>query len=219
MSINVCEIFESLQGEQPFLGTPMVFLRLYGCNMKCSWCDTKYSWKDDNNKFKEYKIESLIKDLNKYKTRNLYITGGEPLLQETDLKALITTLSRSWNVYIDTNGSIFPSFEFFRRDTNFIVDIKCPSSKENSKEKDNWLSTLENRVWIKCVVASKEDLNYVKKEVIDKINWRQRIILSPMYKANDTDWLKEVWTYCVTYGLNFSFQVHKLVWGKDKKGV
>ena len=114
------EIFFSINGEGLQIGIPMVFIRLSGCNLRCKWCDTKYSWiqKDQKN------LEDIIHEVEKYNTKWVCITGGEPLLQE--IRHIINKLK--YRISLETNGTIYD--DVIKKVDFVSVDIKIPSSGE-----------------------------------------------------------------------------------------
>ena len=121
--MRVNEIFESLQGEGPFAGRPSIFVRLSGCNLNCSWCDSKYHAKGDETTVKE-----VVEQIKSFKTKHIVISGGEPLLQEGELWKLVGALiGKDYTFEIETNGTIdvdFPGAVFII--SNSISSMKTP---------------------------------------------------------------------------------------------
>lgn len=124
MKIN--EIFYSLEGEGAWQGYPTIFIRLSGCNLKCSWCDT------DHAKYEKMDIQKILMEIEKYPSRRIKITGGEPLIQDTKLPFLVKVLKdNGYLVALETNGTIFNWVVFSRVDL-ICMDIKPPSSDVES---------------------------------------------------------------------------------------
>ena len=111
--MKISEIFESIQGEGTNAGKPAIFLRTAECNLKCTWCDTKYTWDWKNfdyaKEVKEISIKEIRRELEQFSNRHLVITGGEPLMQQDDLAELLTFLKPKFYVEIETNGTILPN--------------------------------------------------------------------------------------------------------------
>ena len=121
-SLRVNEIFESIQGESTYAGIPCIFIRLTGCNLRCSYCDTVYAYSEGS----AMSLEEILKRVRGHETRNVCITGGEPLLQE-NISKLINLLKKDlFNVYIETNGS--QNIDILPKGIVRVVDIKCPDS-------------------------------------------------------------------------------------------
>src|SRR5689334_5020919 len=142
-NLKVSEIFDSIQGKGPSTGTPSIFLRLSTCNLKCSWCDTKYTWDwenyDVNKEIKEIDLEEIVKRINQFsKLSNIVITGGEPLLQQDKLVLLLTLLKaknsedkfdyRAYKIEIETNGTIAPKKELVKLTDQWNISPKTSNS-------------------------------------------------------------------------------------------
>ncbi|MFH1788420.1 MAG: 7-carboxy-7-deazaguanine synthase QueE [Candidatus Altiarchaeota archaeon] len=155
--MKVAEIFASIQGEGRFIGEPQVFVRMSGCNMRCTWCDTKYAWEAG----RENSVEEIIGVAESYGLKSVCITGGEPLLQAEELLALIRTLKDDgYKILLETNGSIY-DIQVFNEVDHVALDMKPPSSGEKSDEMI--LSRLRPCDYIKIVVDSGEDFEFAKK--------------------------------------------------------
>ncbi len=224
----VNEIFSSIQGEGPNCGMPAVFVRLQGCNLTCKWCDTKYSWGPEGRVMSVDNVLDLVVVKAK-KTKFVIITGGEPLIQELDVRKLTGKLQElGFRSAIETNGTLAKP-EWWQR-VIWDIDFKCPSSGVKEAFDHSWLDTgWGNRV--KFVVADKRDLGFVEERLtMFEEPLSPTVIVSPMLPANFNantagdgvcminEWLREVWNFCVHYSLRYSLQVHKVVWG-NQKGV
>ena len=132
--MKISEIFESIQGEGNNAGKPAVFLRTAECNLKCVWCDTKYTWDwktyDYSKEVNEMSIKEVRQSLEQFRIRHLVITGGEPLMQQDDLSELLTFLKPKFYVEVETNGTILPNNSlliwliWFRSIFSLILTIK-----------------------------------------------------------------------------------------------
>ena len=161
------KMFETVQGEGPSIGQPAVFMRLQYCNLRCVWCDTKYSWSHDVE-MEEVTLDETVKRLNKFQVRRLVITGGEPLLQMKSIEKLIDRL-KGWVFEVETNGTVMPSPKIIRN-CQINMSPKLSNSKMDKKIRLNneiyrSLSDKKN-VFFKFVVDSAEDIKEVK-ELID----------------------------------------------------
>jgi 7-carboxy-7-deazaguanine synthase len=165
IEIKVSEIFTSFQGEGPYIGTPATFLRLYGCNLNCPWCDTDISTYEILSVDELYEILMTQMGFNNIKL--LVITGGEPTLQMEEVKRLVKELTEDIKIQLETNGSIF----------EYLPEIEYVISPKEDKEKvfENY-HKYEN-VFFKFVITSKEDIDEVisikNKYGYDKTIWLQ----------------------------------------------
>jgi len=159
--MKIIEIFESIQGEGRFIGEPQAFVRMAGCNMRCSWCDTPESWGEG----REMSVEDIMGEVEGKQIKTVCITGGEPLLQVDELRKLIQALKeKKYKIILETNGSIYDE-EVFSSVDSVALDLKPPSSKEESDE--SIMGKLKASDYVKVVVADDTDLAYAKK-IIDK---------------------------------------------------
>jgi 7-carboxy-7-deazaguanine synthase len=229
--MRICEnIFASLQGEGPDAGLPASFIRLQGCNLACTWCDTKYSW---GKEAREMSVDSILSELLAVsKSDFVIITGGEPLLQYLELSQLVDRLLKMhFRIAIQTNGTM-PTPVWWKG-VCWDIDYKCPSSGVKKPFYTDWaLTGSSNR--IKFVVADEQDLIFVEKRLpgLYSTSETPTIVVSPMIPVTSTDtyinpvdrdrltfnWNQKVWAFCVAYRLRYSLQLHKIVFG-NKKGV
>jgi 7-carboxy-7-deazaguanine synthase len=171
--MKVSEMFRSIQGEGKNQGRPCTFIRLAGCNLRCSWCDTGYA-RDGGSEMTAAGIFSRAVEL-----RGLFvcITGGEPLLQGEELLPLVARLSEhGFSIEIETNGTI--DFRRFQEYASVCMDVKCPSSGESSDL--SLLSHLQHDDSVKFVVADYSDCAYAEK-VIRSHPVPAEIFISPVY--------------------------------------
>ncbi len=209
MKIN--EIFYSIQGEGVHIGIPMVFVRFTGCNLRCEWCDTKYAFFEGS----QMNVEEVMKEIKKYRSRWVCITGGEPLLQEEVYTLIYQLLKEEYNILIQTNGSI-SLIDIPCEDTIFInMDIKTPSSKMQDKLLDSNLEILGKKDSIKFVIADEEDYKYMKL-FLKEHEVESEVILQPEGNKNYKELVEKV----LKDRLNVRVlpQLHKLIWG-DQHGV
>ena len=210
--MKVNEIFYSIEGEGIRAGLPCVFIRLYGCNLNCSYCDTRYSC--ENNEYREMSVYEIIEEVKKYKCPNVTVTGGEPLMHE-GIDILLKALKfHNFNVNVETNGSIMPR----ERDILYTVDYKTFSSGMTSyMNKDAFTCLSENDV-IKFVVGSIDDLEQAKA-FIEEIKPRAHIFVSPIFGKIEAS---EIAEYLKNNSLNnwrLQLQMHKYIWKPTERGV
>ena len=203
-NINISEIFYSILGESTYQGLPCAFVRVAGCNLRCSYCDTPYAQKGG----KKYPIEKILSILSKYPTKLIEITGGEPLSQKGVYKLIQELIKRKYKVFVETNGSI--DIDKLSSKVIVIMDIKCPSSSMN--EKMNWenIKKLKDEDEIKFVLQNSKDYLWAK-EVIKKYNLSDRkLLLSPVFGKLSPKVLSE---WILKDGLNakLHLQLHKII--------
>lgn len=214
MQLDVCEIFYSLQGESTFAGLPCIFIRLSGCNLNCTWCDTGYAGQDST----PMEIDRILEKIQTYNCSLVEITGGEPLLQKNTPALASILLENGYQVLVETNGSI--SIHTLPQGCIRILDIKCPSSNEaESFLKDNY-QFLDPDDEIKFVIGTRKDYDYAKSIIHDELSGfsKKKIHLSPVFGHILPEQLAE-WLLEDNLQARLSLQQHKIIWGPDKKGV
>jgi len=168
--MKIGEIFLSVQGEGRYIGRPQVFIRLAGCNLRCGWCDTKRSWKGG----KEMTIKEVMAKAAKFNLKSVCITGGEPMLQKEELRALIALLKRrGYEIVLETNGTLYDKRIFDMVDC-VSCDMKPPSSGERSDER--LLPKLKRKDQVKIIIKDGKDFEYAMK-IVKKA--RIEVILQP----------------------------------------
>lgn len=220
---NIVEKFVSIDGEGPTSGELSTFIRFQKCNLRCSWCDTTYSWNSENIN-EVLSAEEIYKFIKKNKVTNVTLTGGEPLIQD-NIDELLEILSKDdkLRIHIETNGSVnIGNFKERHKRNNiiYIVDFKLPSScMMNNMEMENLKLVSKNDVY-KFVVGSKEDLN-VAYDVIktNELNTKCLVYLSPVFGKIDMDYIVEFMKEHNMNQVRLQAQLHKIIWDKDKRGV
>ena len=213
MSLLVNEIFYSIQGEGPNAGKPAVFLRLAGCNLRCEWCDTKHAL-HANSKL-ETRNSKILKTIRQYPCKHLVITGGEPLLQQSGLKELVSKL-KDYYIEVETNGSIPIKI------SKFIEQINCSPKLKNSKNTPYPLKirSANKKVIYKFVVQNESDLADIRQFIMDNGISGQKVYLMPeglnkKIVQERSKWIIEI---CKKEGYNFSPRLHIMLYG-NKRGV
>ncbi|MGN0143597.1 MAG: putative 7-carboxy-7-deazaguanine synthase QueE [Clostridium sp.] len=220
---NVIEKFLSVDGEGPSSGELATFIRFQNCNLRCSWCDTKYSWnsEDINERLSAEDIYDYIKKNN---VNNVTLTGGEPLIQE-NIDELLDVLNEdeNLNIHIETNGSI--DIEPFKKkhtkgNISYIVDFKLPSSKMTQKMDYNNLKCVEKNDVYKFVIGSMEDLNMAYLIIKDyNLTSRCKVYLSPVSGSIELNTIVEFMKDKNMNKVKLQIQLHKVIWDKDARGV
>ena len=196
IKIKVSEIFTSFQGEGPYIGTPATFLRLYGCNLNCKWCDTDISTYEMLSV--DDVAEILITQMEFNNIKLLVITGGEPTLQMEEIKRLIKELPEDIKIQLETNGSIF----------EYLPEMEYVVSPKEDKEKvfENYYK-YEN-VFFKFVITSQEDIDEVIS-IKDKYGYNKTIWLQGEFSKDDqmADLIRE--NFPRLENVKLSVQTHK----------
>ncbi|EIM62292.1 7-carboxy-7-deazaguanine synthase QueE [Desulfobacter postgatei] len=214
MSLEICEIFYSLQGESTRAGLACVFVRLSGCNLSCSWCDTTYAAVQPVS----MTIDQIVGRVAAFECPMVEITGGEPLIQ-TQTPALISALlEKGFQVLLETNGSL--SIASVDRACIRIMDVKCPSSGEAGSFLLDNLNHMTARDEIKFVVGSRQDYEYaasfIKTHLVN--HPREKVHICPVFEAIELSDLA-AWILKERLGARLSLQQHKIIWDPDLRGV
>jgi 7-carboxy-7-deazaguanine synthase len=221
-SLNVVEIFHSIEGEGIRTGMPVTFIRLAGCNLKCHYCDTQYAQKCTDGE-----LMTIDEIVNKVRFGAVTITGGEPLLHQGPVIELIEKLNNTGHyVNIETNGSvdILPFIFAVRGGRGFFtVDYKCPcSGMEDSMLDSNFIAMDENDV-LKFVVASDEDISCIRHFLTKYPNFKSTIFISPCFGQINLEHLvtevKLLKLKFPRFDIRFQVQLHKIVWSPEERGV
>lgn len=208
--MRVCEIFASIQGESSLAGIPMVFVRLTGCNLRCSYCDTKYAYYEG----KDMNIDEIIQETKKFNLKYVEITGGEPLLQK-EVYELIDRLILHHNVIVETNGSI--SIENLNPKVKIIMDIKTPGSGMSDRNFIDNLKFLKPQDELKFVLTDRNDYDWAKDFIEKHTINTQHILFSPAFGILPAKTLAE-WILKDSLPVRLNLQLHKYIFG-DRRGV
>ena len=150
-TLVVNEVFRSIQGESSFAGRPCTFVRLTGCNLRCTWCDTTYAYAEGRS----WTVGDLVGEVARLGAPIVEVTGGEPLLQPVTFDLVTALCDRGWTVLVETNGTL--PIEPLDRRAVAIMDVKCPSSGEAHRLLEDNLRRLRPRDEVKFVVADEAD--------------------------------------------------------------
>ena len=227
--MQITEIYKSLQGESTYAGLPCVFVRLTGCNLRCVWCDTEYSFyggKKMSAEEVEAEVEALIAP-----GGLVEITGGEPMLQERELVLLMQRLlDSSYKVLLETSGE--RPLERVPAGVVKILDVKCPGSGEGDTFRPENLGTLTPSDEIKFVISDRRDYEFARDFTVmhDLARMVNAVLFSPAFSKEasgardasncllDPQELAE-WILEDNVPARLSLQIHKLIWDPAMKGV
>ena len=227
--MQITEIYKSLQGESTYAGMPCVFVRLTGCNLRCSWCDTEYSFYGG----KKMTPEQVFDEVERLSSTAglVEITGGEPMLQERELVPLMQRmLECGYQVLIETSGE--RPLERVPAQVVKIVDVKCPDSGEADSFRVENLQALQPHDEIKFVISSRGDYEFARdfatrNDLADRVN---AVLFSPAFRKEaaggrdasncilDPQQLAE-WILEDNVPARLGLQIHKLIWDPALKGV
>jgi 7-carboxy-7-deazaguanine synthase len=225
MNYSVIEKFTSIDGEGPSTGELATFIRFLGCDLRCSWCDTAYSW-DGEVKAELMTADEIYNFIKESGAYNVTLTGGEPLIQK-GIGDLIEFLAKDENLMIrvETHGGVDIApfkkrFEDHGRRVQFIVDFKLPTSKMMDKMCLDNLKNVTTHDTYKFVIASAEDLNkaiqlIIEMELID----RCQVYFSPVADLIAPKIIVEKMIEEKLNGVKLQLQLHKYIWPKDMRGV
>ena len=227
-SLRLIELYRSVQGESSFAGVPCIFVRLAGCNLRCSWCDSEYTF-TGGQPFTNDQILSEIEALQPCKL--IEFTGGEPLLQARELLPLMQRLlDLGYQLMIETSGE--RPLADVPRAVHKIVDVKCPGSGMGHTFRPENLDALTERDEVKFVLLDRRDYEFARDFIRthDLASKCGHILLSPAFHKNAGDARsadnmaldpRDLVTWMLEDGLpaRLSLQIHKFIWEPRKKGV
>lgn len=207
MDLRITEIFHSLQGEASRVGLPTVFVRLTGCPLRCTWCDTTYSFTGGEM----WTLAEVLAEVAKYPVRQVCVTGGEPLAQKACLPLLTALCDAGYEVSLETSGALDIAPVDPR--VSCIMDLKAPDSGESARNLWANLAHLKARDEIKIVVASREDYEWARDVIhAHGLDARCPVLMSPAQGAVEPAALAG-WILEDGLPVRFQLQLHKLLWG------
>ena len=210
-TLRINEIFYSIQGESSRIGMPTVFVRLTGCPMRCSYCDTAYAFHDGQQK----EIEEIIQEIKKFDTNYVTVTGGEPLAQKNCIDLMNQLCELGYQVSLETGGAL--DIKDVHAKVKIILDVKTPKSNEDKNNFWPNLANIRTNDEIKFVIQDYEDFSW-SMDIIEKYQLNQsQILFSPVYNVLASEQLAE-WILKHQLNVRLQLQLHKILWG-EKKGV
>ncbi|MEX2524492.1 MAG: 7-carboxy-7-deazaguanine synthase QueE [Gammaproteobacteria bacterium] len=206
-TLRINEIFLSLQGETGKTGLPTAFIRLTGCPLRCTYCDTEYAF----YKGEKQTIGAIMQTIAGYRTRHVTVTGGEPLAQKDCIPLLAHLCNEGYQVSLETSGAMDISGIDPR--VMKVLDLKTPASGEESKNRFENLKHIDGQDQIKFVICDREDYDWSKMVLNQyQLNERCEVLFSPSHDqlpaAQLADWILED-----KLPVRFQIQLHKYLWG------
>ena len=211
--VKVHEIFHSIQGESTWAGLPCVLVRLTGCQMRCTWCDTPYAFYDGTWR----SLDEVLAEVETFGCPMVELTGGEPLLQPGALPLLTALCDRGYRVLLETGGGLDISKVDPR--VHRIVDVKCPASGEAAANHWPNLGLLTPRDEVKLVVANRSDYEWARDVIREhRLVERCPVLVSPVHGSVAAQDLAR-WLLEDGLQVRLQVQLHKLLWGAETRGV
>ncbi len=212
--MDLIEIFLSIQGESTFAGLPCIFIRLAKCNLRCTYCDSVYTFE---TKF-QLEIKQIIQKIKEFSPIKLVeITGGEPLLQEKVYDLFEALHNEDYRILLETNGSI--ALDKVPEYVHKIVDIKTPGSGYPDSFAEKNIALLDKeRDEIKFVITSREDYEFSLKKIKKYSLKNYKVLFSPVTNSIEPKTIVE-WILEDKLAVRFQLQLHKYIWDADTEGV
>lgn len=208
----VNEIFFSIQGEGTRTGMPCVFVRLTGCNLRCSYCDTAYAFHEGHS----MSLEEILDRVRSYGCRLVEITGGEPLLQAAVRELMDRLVEEGTQVLLETSGE--RDIGNINPRVVTIMDVKCPSSGESGRNRRENLALLRRHDELKFVIGNREDYEWATDLVRrEKLSEHLTVLFSPVHGQLPAEELAE-WILEDRLPVRFQVQLHKVLWGANARG-
>lgn len=220
MKIN--EIFKSISGEAARAGFPVIFIRTYGCNLRCTYCDSMYAL--EGGDYKVMTPEEIVGECYNYGTKRVVFTGGEPLLQPDAPELIDLLCNYGYEVEIETNGAVDLQ-EFHKKLTtkrndllSYTMDFKSIASGMSHKMLTSNFEFLTSKDVVKFVVGCQQDLEQMKA-ILDSCKVCAQVFVSPIFgQIEPADIVKFVLDNDL-HNVRTQLQIHKIIWDKDKRGV
>ncbi|MBI5074185.1 MAG: radical SAM protein [Nitrospirae bacterium] len=212
--MKVCELFTSIQGESTYAGTPCTFIRLSGCNLRCAYCDTSYSYEGGT----EMTVAEIIEKVRVAGLNLVEITGGEPLLQHDEVVELTKRLlDAGYRVLIETNGSM--NISALDRRAIVIMDMKTPSSRMSGKNDIANLEHIKPADEIKFVICDRHDYEWSRKLVREQgLANLCTVLFSPAAGSIEPRELAG-WILQDRLEVRLNMQLHKIIFDPNERGV
>ena len=208
MAIKIFEIFHSLQGETSRMGLPTVFVRLTGCPMRCTYCDTEYAFSGGGN----MEIEDILAKVAEFGTEYITVTGGEPLAQKECYTLLKALCDADYSVSLETGGAMDIAPVDVR--VSVILDIKTPASNEEKNMRWANIDSIKAKDEIKFVLCNRADYDWAKAKMAElKLSEKCAVLFSPSYQDLKADELAS-WVLKDKLPVRMQLQLHKILWGE-----
>jgi 7-carboxy-7-deazaguanine synthase len=212
MSLKIYEIFYSLQGETSRVGLPTAFVRLTGCPMRCTYCDTAYAFSGGSN----MEIPSILQKVTNLKAKYVTVTGGEPLAQKECYDLLRVLCDQGFSVSLETGGKM--DIASVDERVSVILDIKTPTSNEDKNMLWTNVDHIKPKDEIKFVLCNRDDYDWAKEKIVElNLDKKCPILFSPSYHDLSATTLAS-WVLEDKLPVRMQLQLHKILWG-EKAGV
>ena len=213
--MQIAEIFKSVQGESTYAGLPCIFIRLTGCNLRCTWCDTEHAFFGGE----DVSLDEVVKRVASLGGKLVEITGGEPLLQQEVYPLMNRLLQKGYEVMLETSGE--RKIDRVPPEVVKIVDVKCPDSGEANSFAIENLEHLAPHDQVKFVILTRRDYEFSRdftreRRLAERVN---AVIFSPVHGELDPKELAEWMLADGLAGVRLGCQLHKIIWGADAQGV
>ena len=213
--MQVTEIFKSIQGESTFAGLPCIFIRLTGCNLRCSWCDTEYAFHGGT----KMTLDDVMDKVSAFDGKLVEVTGGEPLLQDEVYPLMDRLLADRYQVLLETSGE--RPIDRVPAEVVKIVDVKCPDSGEPDTFRLENLDRLQPHDQVKFILGTRRDYEFAR-DFTRSHGLPERVaavIFSPAHGQVDLERMAQWILADRVENVRFGSQLHKLIWGPDAQGV
>lgn len=211
--IKINEIFYSIQGESTKAGLPCIFIRLTSCNLRCSYCDTVYSFYNGE----DFSIPDILTNISRFNCKLVEVTGGEPLLQSETIDLLKALVQNGYTVLLETSGSL--PINDVPNEVKIIMDLKTPSSKMVKKNLLSNIKLLKPTDEIKFVIGNQIDYEWSKETILlSHLQGKLEILFSPVMGEIQPIELAE-WILKDNLNVRLQLQLHKYIWDPNKRGV
>lgn len=213
--MKISEIFFSIQGEGVEIGLPTVFVRLFACDLRCTWCDSMYAV--EGTDLKEMSIEEVTAEIERFNCKRVCFTGGEPLIQRNEIEPLARYLvNDGYEIVLETSGHKDPPPVFWTDSCLISMDCKCPGSGMEKRMDFELMEKLRPNDQLKFVIQDEADYEYAKG-ILKKYKIKANIIFQPVY-GSSLKWLTERVLGDRLERVRVLPQLHKIIWG-DIRGV
>lgn len=209
--LKINEIYFSIQGESTYVGRPCIFVRLTGCELRCSYCDSEYAFYEGQF----FSLNKILEKVATYPSRLVEITGGEPMLQKNTPLLAKKLLSAGYEVLIETSGS--QDLSTLDPQVVKICDVKMPSSGESKQFLLKNLEVLTKRDQLKFVIGTREDFEFAQ-QWLEQYRSSSEILFSPVYEVLSPAQLAE-WILKTGLPVRLQVQLHKIIWPSATRGV
>ena len=212
-TVRIIEVYASIQGESTAAGRPCVFVRLAGCDLRCTYCDSEFTFTGGERR----DIDALVAEVHAHGIKMVEVTGGEPLLQRTAPLLMSRLLEAGHDVYLETSGS--HDISVVPKGVVIVMDLKAPGSGEHLKNNLKNLALLTKTDELKCVVLDRDDYVWCR-DLITKHNLYDHceVLFSPVHGILDPSNLVD-WVVADKLNARVQLQLHKYIWDPVARGV